>query len=59
MGTSASMLRNVRPPANSSSEKRLPDESAAGGPEVRAGVEVHQEVLGVAKKLSNLLLVKR
>jgi hypothetical protein len=59
MRTSASMLRNVRLPANSSSEKRLPDESAAGGPEARAGVEVHQEVLGVAKKPSNLLLVKR
>jgi len=53
------MLRNVRLPANSSSEKRLPDESAAGGPEARAGVEVHQEVLGVAKKPSNLLLVQR
>jgi hypothetical protein len=59
MGTSASMPKNVRQLANSSSEKRLPDESAAGGPEVRAGVEVHQEVLGVAKKPSNLLLVQR
>ena len=59
MATNASMPKNVRQLANSSSEKRLPDESAAGGPEARAGVEVHQEVLGVAKKPSNLLLVKR
>ena len=53
------MPKNVRQLANSSSEKRLPDESAAGGPEAWAGVEVHQKVLGVAKKPSDLILVQR